>query len=62
MRWISQGSSEQAYFCDVELIGSSPVLLIAASAAGDARNSMSALAALGSLAVTTIPAENTVIF
>jgi hypothetical protein len=51
-----------AYFCEFEVTGSSPLFLIVAIAAGDARNSMSVLAAFGSLAPAAMPAENTVIF
>jgi hypothetical protein len=42
--------------------GSMPLSLIAAAAAGEARKAMSAPAVSGSLAPTTTPAENTVIF
>ena len=39
-----------------------PLLMIAARAAGDPRNRISALPASGSLAAVAMPAENTVIF
>ena len=43
-------------------IGSRPLLMIAALAAGEARNLISALPASGSFDTLAIPAENTVIF
>ena len=45
-----------------EVAGSRPFFVMAGTAAGDDRNSMSALAASGSLAPTATPAENTEIF
>jgi hypothetical protein len=43
-------------------MGSMPLSLMASAAVGEVRNAMSALAASGSLAPTTMPAEKIVIF
>src|SRR4051812_6544529 len=54
--------TKSGHFCSADVTGSKPLFLIAAVAAGDARQLMSALAASGSFALAATPAENTVIF